>query len=143
MTSRETAALMLGVALLLSAGASTAEPDPEATRPADLVGIWVLAEQEAEGVQVFARAASLTGDQPGYAFGPHGGLVVRQAGWCATPTMTWSNLEGLWRLSENRLLDIHHPWRNGPRAIRLEIVSLTQRRLVCRVRTDPGSAGTP
>jgi len=155
MKTRGTFALAVGMTLLLAACTSTSEPvsppalplgpplgpllGPEIASPLDLVGVWVLEDKEAGGIQVFARAPSLTGNHLGYEFSEHGGLMVHKPGWCGTPPITWMNHEGLWSLADERLLDIRHAWRGRPQEYQLEIISLDQRRLVCRVRTDPGS----
>ena len=139
MTTRGSLALMVGMTLLLAACAGTSEPDPRLDLSRSLVGIWVLEGEDTEGIQVFARAAALSCDHPGYEFGEHGGLRVRKPGWCDTPPVTWTDHEGLWSLLDNRLLDICHAWRGSPREYQLEIMSLGPSRLTCRVRTDPGS----
>ena len=132
MTTRCYLALLAGTILVLNAVPGISAPD-------DLVGIWVLEKNTDEGIQIFTRAASLTGNRPGLAFSPHGGLVVRQAGWPGAPSPHWSNRVGLWRQPEETLLEISHAWRNGPRKYQLEIIALTTRRLICRVKTGPGS----
>ncbi len=129
--------------LLQAACTSTSEPDPSLSQEADLstslVGVWVLEENEADGIQVFARAASLSGNHLGYEFSEHGGLKVHKPGWCGTPPITWMDHEGLWNLVDDQLLDIRHAGRGSPREYRLEIISLGQRRLICREITDSGS----
>ena len=151
MKTRGTFALAVGMTLLLAACTSTSEPvsppgpvlgsppGPESASSGDLVGVWVLENNEAGGIQVFARAPSLSGNHLGYEFSEHGGLMVHKPGWCGTPPITWMNHEGLWSLVEERLLDIRHAWRGRPQEYQLEIISLDQRRLVCRLRTDSGS----
>jgi len=139
MKTRGTFALAVGMTLLLAACTSTSEPVSPPGSPLDLVGVWVLENKEAGGIQVFARAPSLTGNHLGYEFSEHGGLMVHKPGWCGTPPITWMNHEGLWHLADERLLDIRHAWRGRPQEYQLEIISLDQRRLVCRVRTDSGS----
>ena len=139
MKSRESLAMMIGMILLLAACTSTSEPGPRPDPSRSLVGAWVLEGETADGTQIFARAASLSGDHPGYEFGEHGGLKVRKEGWCLTPPITWMNHEGLWRLVDNRLLNIRHAGRGSPLEYQLEIMSLGPRRLTCRVRADPGS----
>lgn len=147
MKTHGTLAMAVGLTLLLAACTSTSEPGPplgpplgpETPSPLDLVGVWVLETKEADGIQVFTRAPSLSGNHLGYEFSEHGGLMVHKPGWCGTPPITWMNHEGLWSLVDERLLDIRHAWRGRPQEYQLEIISLDQRRLVCRVRTDSGS----
>lgn len=131
-------AIAIGLTLLLAACTSTSEPDPWPDQPGTLVGVWVFEEQTDDGAKVYLRAASLTGDRAGYEFSEHGGLKVRTTGWCGTP-ITWLNHEGLWSRVDDQLLDICHASRGGSTNYRLEIVSLTSRRLICRERTDGGS----
>ena len=155
MKTRGTLALAVGMTLLLAACNSTSEPGPALGPPQgppqgpphgpesasfrDLVGVWILETKEADGIQVFARAPSLSGNHLGYEFSEHGGLMVHKPGWCGTPPTTWMDHEGLWNLVDDRLLDIRHAWRGRPQEYQLEIISLDQRRLVCRLRTDSGS----
>jgi hypothetical protein len=131
-------AVAVGMTLLLAACTSTSEPAREIDSSASLVGVWVLEEKEADGIQVFARAASLSGNHLGYEFSEHGGLKVHKPGWCGTPPMAWMDHEGLWNLVDDQHLDIRHSGRMGPQEYQLEIISLSQRRLICRERTDPG-----
>jgi hypothetical protein len=134
-----TLAMAVGMTLLLAACTSTSEPAQGIDPSASLVGVWVLEEKEADGIQVFARAASLSGNHLGYEFSEHGGLKVHKPGWCGTPPMAWMDHEGLWNLVDDQHLDIRHSGRMGPQEYQLEIISLSQRRLICRERTDPGS----
>ena len=133
-----TIAMIMGLTLLLAACTSTSEPGRESDPPGSLIGVWVLEDKEADGIQVFARAASLAGDHLGYEFSEHGGLKVHKPGWCGTPPITWVDHEGLWDLVDDQLLDIRHAGRMGPQEYQLEIISLSQRRLICREKSDPG-----
>jgi len=134
-----TLAVAVGMMLLMTACTSTSEPAREIDSSASLIGVWVLEDNEADGIQVFARAASLTGSHLGYEFSEHGGLKVHKPGWCGTPPITWMDHEGLWSLVDDQLLDIVHAGRGSPQEFQLEIISLSQRRLICRQKTDPGS----
>ncbi len=139
MKTRGSLALLTGMVLLLAACTSTSEPTPGPNLPAALVGVWVWEGESDDGVKVYMRAAALAGDRSGYEFGEHGGLLVRTAGWCGTPPLNWSNLEGLWDQIDDRRLEIHHAWRGEPREYQLEIISLSPRRLTCRERNVDGS----
>ncbi len=134
-----TLAVAVGMTLLLAACTSTSEPVQGPDLLGSLVGIWVLEEKEADEIQVFARAASLSGDHLGYEFSEHGGLLVHKPGWCGTPPITWMDHEGLWSLVDDQFLDIRHAGRGSPQEYQLEIISLSQRRFVCRVIVDSGS----
>ena len=133
-----TLAVAVGMTLLLAACTSTSEPAREIDSSASLIGVWVLEEKEADGIQVYARAASLAGNHLGYEFSEHGGLKVHKPGWCGTPPIAWVNYEGLWSLVDTQLLDIRHAGLGSPQEYQLEIISLSQWRFVCRERTDPG-----
>lgn len=139
MKTRGSLALLTGMMLLLTACTSTSEPDSGTLVSSALVGVWVFESETESGAKVYTRAAALTGDRPGYEFQEHGGLKVRTSGWCGTPPLSWSNLEGLWDQVEERLLEIRHSWRGGPQEYQLEIISLGPRRLTCRVRNGDGS----
>lgn len=138
MKTSMTLAVAVGMMLLMTACTSTSEPAREIDSSASLIGVWVLEDNEADGIQVFARAASLTGSHLGYEFSEHGGLMVHKPGWCGTPPIAWVNYEGLWDLVDDQLLDIRHAGPGSPQGYQLEIISLSQRRFVCRERTAPG-----
>ena len=140
MKTRAVTALLGGMILMLAACTSTSEPDPGPVElQASLVGVWIFENETDDGAKVYTRAAALAGNRSGYEFGEHGGLKVRTAGWCGTPPVTWSNLDGLWDQVDDRLLEIRHPWRGEPRQFRLEVISLGARRLTCREQTPGGS----
>jgi len=139
MKTRGSLALLTGMVLLLAACTSTSEPDAGLPLSGALVGVWVFEGQAENGAKVYMRAAALSGDRSGYEFGKHGGLKVRAAGWCGTPPLSWSNLDGFWNQVGDRLLEIHHAWRGEPREYQLEIISLSPRRLTCRERNGDGS----
>ncbi|MCK9996105.1 MAG: hypothetical protein KAH56_07475 [Candidatus Krumholzibacteria bacterium] len=134
-----TFAVAVGMTLLLAACTSTSEPIQESHPEGGLVGVWILEENETDGIQVFARAASLSDNHLGYEFSEHGGLLVRKPGWCGTPPITWMDHEGVWNLIDDQLLDIRHAGRGSPQEYQLEIISLSHRRFVCRVKVDSGS----
>ena len=138
--TRFSIALLMGLTLILVACTSTSEPQPGPGSSLDgnLIGVWIFVGETDDGAKVFTRAAALSGERKGYEFSAHGGLKVRTAGWCGTPPLTWSNLDGLWEKVEDGLLDIRHAWRGAPREFQLEIISLSSRRLVCRERNDDG-----
>ena len=139
MKTQGSLALLTGMILLLSACTSTSEPDPGLPLAGTLAGVWVFESETDDGTKVYRKAAALTGDRAGYEFREHGGLKVRTPGWCGTPTLTWSNLEGLWNQADDRLIEIRHAWRGEPREYQLEIISLSPRRLACRQRNGGGS----
>jgi len=140
MKTHAATALLLGLSLILAACTSTSEPAPDPVdMGASLVGVWVFESETGDGVKIYTRAAALSGQRSGYEFGEHGGLKVRTAGWCGTPPVTWSNLDGLWDQVDDRLLKIRHAWRGAPREFQLEIISLGARRLTCREQTGGGS----
>jgi hypothetical protein len=127
---------MMSMTLLLAACTSTSEPDPGPGLPISLVGVWVFEGETRDGAKVYTRAAALSGDRSGYEFQEHGGLKVRTSGWCGTPPLTWSNLDGLWDQVDDRLVEIRHSWHGSPREYQLEIISLGPRRLTCRETTE-------
>jgi hypothetical protein len=141
MKNKEIPATILGLILvmLLAACTSTSEPDPGPQPQGSLVGVWVFEDETDDGAKVYTRAAALSGGRSGYEFGEHGGLKVRTTGWCATPPLTWANLDGLWDEVDPGLLKIRHAWRGAPRQFELEIISVNGRRLTCRERTGGGS----
>ena len=139
MKKRESIAILASMMLLLAACTSTSEPDTGLPLSGALTGVWVFESETDDGTKNYTRAAALSGNRSGYEFGEHGGLKVRASGWCGTPPVTWSNLEGLWDQVDDRLLEIRHTWRGAPREYQLQIISISPRRLTCRERNGDGS----
>ncbi len=139
MKTRGSLALMTGMFLLLAACTSTSEPDPGLPLSGALAGVWVFESESDGGAKVYTRAPALVGDRSGFEFGEHGGLKVRTSGWCGTPPVSYSNLEGIWHQVDGRVLEIRHAGRGAPREYQLEIISLSPRRLTCRQRNGDGS----
>jgi len=138
MKTRGSLALLTGMILLLAACTSTSEPDPGLPLAASLAGVWVFEGETDGGAKVYSRAPALVGDRGGFEFGEHGGLKVRTSGWCGTPPVSWANLDGIWHQVDGRVLEIRHAWRGAPREYQLEIISLSPRRLTCRLRNGDG-----
>ena len=62
---------------------------------------------------------------------PDGSLVFRNHGWCGTPPLTYSNLDGTWlALNEDQLVFTHPLW-SEPQNFLLTIVSLSDDELRC------------
>jgi hypothetical protein len=108
----------------------------EPTSPQDptFAGAWGFQSVDAEsGIRVYSRLDSLTGDQVGYFFGPDGFLLIRNSGWCGTPPLSYSNLEGTWEEEHENNLLLKYPRWDWIRDSRLVIISLSAQEMRCRV----------
>lgn len=123
--------LCLVVALCFSSCRSS---DPAATQDPSISGAWGLQSVDDEsGTRVYTRLEALTGDRDGYCFGPAGLLLIRDAGWCGTPPLSFSNHEGSWTRESEFVLVLSDQGWDAIRSCRLTILSLGEAELRCTV----------
>lgn len=91
----------------------------------DLYGTWVHAGY-VESMTILRKAEELDANEYGFIIYPDGRFTERKnAGWCATPPITYANYEGEWtKLSEN-LLEIIVGYWGGTTSYQMEIISLS------------------
>lgn len=114
----------LMVVVLVAASCSSDNP----TNPngGSIIGAWGYDSYDAEtGIETFKHLDSLTGDKYGYQFDLEGVLLVRSAGWCGTPPLTYSNYEGSWLEESDGVLVLNRTDEGFSMSYKLEIVELT------------------
>ncbi len=101
-------AVLAALAFLAACSGAT---EPLAAAPTDLAGTaWVSRGHDpAADALVFEAVATLEGEVVGYAFGAGGRLVHRSFGRCATPPLTFFDVEGTWRPVPGKRLELSHP----------------------------------
>lgn len=90
--------------------------------PADpLIGYWINPDYS-ENQITFEKATDFKENGYGIAFLEEDKVIERSGGWCGTPPITYSNLEGEWDRAGNFIeIVIPHHWMGD---IQWEIVSL-------------------
>ena len=113
---------------------SCSSSDPASPQAPAFSGAWGLDSIGPESdIRVYSKLDALAGDQVGYMFGSGGTLMVRSAGWCGTPPLSYSNFEGTWiEEQRNNLVLTYSQW-DGMHEFRLVILSLSEDEMRCRV----------
>ncbi len=113
---------------------SCSSSDPASPSDPAYSGAWGLESIDSEsGTRVYSKLDSLSGDQDGYMFDSGGSLMVRNAGWCGTPPLAFSNFEGSWVEEADDILFLTYPHWDEMRDFRLVILSLNDAEMHCRV----------
>ena len=108
--------------------------DPVSFQDPSVLGAWGLNSIDDEsGIRVYAKLESLGGDQDGYMFEPDGFLLVRNAGWCGTPPLSYANFEGSWTEEQDGHLILTYSNWEAMQDYRLEILDLRENELRCRL----------
>ena len=91
---------------------------------AGIVGTWVEESRE-ELVTIMERAESLDPDKYGFIIRENGVFIERKnAGWCATPPISYENFEGTWEALSDSLLEITVGYWGGTMTYQMRILSL-------------------
>ncbi|MFQ6091227.1 MAG: YCF48-related protein [bacterium] len=91
----------------------------------DLYGTWVRTGYD-ENITILRKSEELDDNEYGFIIYPDGKFIERKnAGWCATPPITYANFEGGWKRMSQNLLDITVGYWGGITSYQMEIVSLT------------------
>lgn len=99
---------------------------------ADIVGTWVEESHEDE-ITLMARAESLAADAYGFTIRGDGTFIERKnAGWCATPPISYENFEGTWEALSDSLLEVTVGYWGGTITYQMRIVSLDEQYLRIR-----------
>lgn len=97
-----------------------------------LEGYWVDPEYSGDEI-IFMRSNSFISDGYGIYFKENRSLVERKnAGWCATPPVSYADFEGTWKQNGNRLL-LHLSYWGGWMNVEWQIVSLNEEVLIVKV----------
>ena len=120
-------------ALTVLAGCSGAT-DPTTPPAAALAGTaWVQqGYDEARDALVLTAVDRLQGEVIGYAFGWDGVLTYRSFGWCATPPLTFFDVEGTWRPLPAAHLELSYPGMLPESPVVYEVVQRTATALLLR-----------
>lgn len=91
---------------------------------AGIVGTWVEESRE-ELVTMLERAECLDPDKYGFIIREDGVFIERKnAGWCATPPISYENFEGTWEALSDSLLEITVGYWGGTMTYQMRILSL-------------------
>ena len=141
------AGLLVTLCLLAACNDAT-EPNPAPAAPKELAGTaWVQAGWD-DGAQalVFRRTETLAGEVVGYAFGEDSALVYRSFGWCATPPLTYFDVEGSWEELDATRIRVTHALVLPAGTVCYEIVACTADELKlreCPAAADPAPSTDP
>ncbi len=93
---------------------------------ADIIGTWVENGYE-DDVTLLERAQSLDPSKYGFTINEDGTFIEhKNAGWCATPPITYDNFEGDWEAVSDSLLEINVGYWGGTMTYQMRIVFLDQ-----------------
>ena len=121
-------------ALIFYSCISSSEPQINENVP---LGTWVYSEN-VDNVFIYYSDAQFEEDKPGIAFQDGSIFIERTSGWCATPPLFYSNIEGKWEVHNNNTMKITCPnWMNENYVRLMEIVSLTDTELKIIYRSVP------
>ena len=97
----------------------------EPANPSDLYGHWIYSTS-IDSVQVFYYANDFERDKSGIAFKKDNIFVERTSGFCATPPLSFFNIEGKWkRINENQIEIFTQNWNNEDYSRIMKIISHT------------------
>ena len=114
----------------------------EAVNVHPLVGTWIQRDVENE-VMIMERTFHLDTNKYGFIFYVQGTFLERKnAGWCGTPPIVYTNFTGQWKSETNDLLTIDVDYWGGREEYTMEIISVTTSELRFR-RSDRKTAVIP
>ena len=91
---------------------------------ADIVGTWVE-NGYVEDLTVLERADVFDADKYGFTLNPDGTFREhKNAGWCATPPITYENYKGEWQALSDSIIEITVGFWGGTMSYLMHIVSL-------------------
>jgi hypothetical protein len=97
-----------------------------------VVGTWVEEEYDQELLWL-RRSTELDPSRYGFRIRENGEFIERKnAGWCATPPITYADFEGTWKALSDSLLDITVEYWGGIMTYQICIVTLNQETLAVR-----------
>ncbi|MEN8157321.1 MAG: hypothetical protein ABFS10_10230 [Bacteroidota bacterium] len=105
---------------------------------AGIVGTWVEEISVAlnaadDGSALYKRADEFDQEKPGFTINEDGTFIERKnAGWCATPPISYDNFEGTWVALSDSLLEITVGYWGGTLLYQMRIISVDQEKLRIR-----------
>jgi hypothetical protein len=124
--------ILLFVVVLLTACESDMAEMEALGSNSGIVGTWV--EDTLRGdTLLFQRARKLDEVKYGFTIVDDGTFLERKnAGWCATPPITYENFEGTWEAVSDSLLDIKVAYWGGMMTFQIRIISLEEEKLAIK-----------
>ena len=124
--------ILLFVVVLLTACESDMAELEALGSNSGIVGTWVEDAYMGDTL-LFQRARQLDEVKYGFIIGDDGTFLERKnAGWCATPPITYENFEGAWEAVSDSLLDIKVAYWGGMMTFQIRIISLDEEKLVIK-----------
>jgi len=124
--------ILLFVVVLLTACESEMAELEALGSNSGIVGTWVEDAYMGDTL-LFQRARQLDEEKYGFAIGDDGSFLERKnAGWCATPPITYENFEGTWEAVSDSLLDIKVAYWGGMMTFQIRIISLDEEKLAIK-----------
>ena len=126
-----TISLCFSIAMVFFSCTNSSEPQNEEIVP---LGTWIYSGND-DSLSIYYSANQFEQDKPGIAFTEESIFIERTSGWCATPPLTFFNIEGKWEVFDNNTMKLTCPnWINENYVRLLEIVfsSDTELRVIYR-----------
>ncbi len=128
--------LIITVLILISCK-NTSEPNSYQFEGDIPYGVWVHSD-DIDSISIYYASNQFEEDKPGFAIEEENLFIERTSGWCATPTLSFSNFEGQWEVFDDHTLRITGAHWMGENYIRLmEIISLKKLKLKVIFRSPP------
>ena len=90
-----------------------------------LIGTWSFNDYQ-DNSTIYQRSKELNDNYPGYIFLSDGSLIERKnAGWCGTPPVSYSNYDGKWSIINDTLIEVNVGYWGGTIRYKLDIESIT------------------
>jgi hypothetical protein len=100
-------------------------------------GIWVYSGSD-DSISIYYPTNQFEEDKPGFAIKEDNVFIERTSGWCATPPLTFFNVEGKWEVFDDNTLKITcSNWIDENYSRLMEIVSLDNGELKVIFRSLP------
>ena len=116
---------------------SSSEPENHQFEAVVPLGTWVYSGND-DSLSIYYSASQFEQDKPGIAFEKEYIFIERTAGWCGTPPLTYSNVEGKWEVFDNNTMKITcSNWINENYGRLMEIVFLSDTELKVLFRSVP------
>lgn len=118
--------------LLFLSGCDNVFVPGQTSQASDFDGTWVFESYEDDLVNL-QRAEALDEQEYGFIARSDGEFLERKnAGFCGTPPITYSNFDGKWEFSDKNLIDIKVGYWGGETEYQIEIVELDSEALKIR-----------
>ncbi len=116
---------------------SSSEPENHQFEAVVPLGTWVYSGND-DSLSIYYSASQFEQDKPGIAFEKEYIFIERTTGWCGTPPLTYSNVEGKWEVFDNNTMKITcSNWINENYGRLMEIVFLSDTELKVLFRSVP------